>query len=106
GQILDRDALLFHRIALAQRDRVAERGIFFAECFEIDRDAERSPDFVLAPITAADRPRFIVKNEHVRPEKIYNLFRFRHEWLLVFQERENSALYRRDPRMDTQPHSR
>ena len=36
-QILDRDAFLFHRIAMTEGDSVAERFIFFAQGLEINR---------------------------------------------------------------------
>src|SRR4030095_17083662 len=74
-QICDPDAFLFHRIAVAQRDRVFQHRVFFAEGFEIDRNAEWRPNFVLATITPADRARFVVENKHVRAEKIDNLLR-------------------------------
>src|SRR5438552_12308065 len=76
-QVFDCDALLFHRIAFAQRHGVAQTRVFLAERFEIDRDAERRSNFILATIPAADRPRFAVKNKHVRPEKLDNLLCFR-----------------------------
>src|SRR5260370_40224704 len=81
-QIVDRDTLLVHRIALAQGDGVTKRRIFFAERFEIDCDAEWSPNFILASISPADRPRLIVKNKHVRPKKIDNLFGLRDQRFL------------------------
>src|SRR5437667_12879551 len=77
GQVFDCDALLFHRIAFAQGHGVTQARIFLAECFEINRHAERRSDFILASISPADRPRLIVENEHVRSEKINNLFGLR-----------------------------
>src|SRR5437763_6685345 len=96
-QIFDRDAFLFHRIAFAQGDGFAERGVFFAKRFEIDRNAERSSDFVLATIPTADRTALIVKSKHVRPKKIDNLLRFGHELFVIFQQWKNAALNGRDP---------
>src|ERR1051326_9312351 len=72
-KILDRDALLFHRIAFAQRNRVFQFGAFFPKCFEINRNTERRADFILATITATDRARFVIENEHVRSKKIDTL---------------------------------
>src|SRR6266571_7754946 len=69
GQIFDRDAILFHRIAFSQGDGITERRVFFAKGFKIDSDAERRADFILAPITAADRSALVVKDKQVRPEK-------------------------------------
>src|ERR1700732_1137779 len=51
-EIFDCDPLLLHRIPVARCDGVPQRGIFLAECLEIDRHAERRADFVLASITA------------------------------------------------------
>src|SRR5947207_2233531 len=98
-QVFDCDALLFHRIALAQGNGVSERQIRLAERLEINRHAKRRSNFILAPISAADRPALIVKNKHVRSKKIDNLLRLRHKRLLVFQEREYGAFDRRDSRM-------
>src|SRR5437667_11625268 len=53
-QLRDRHAFLFHRIAVAQCDRVLKRAIFFAERLEIDRHAKWRADFVLAPVTPPD----------------------------------------------------
>ena len=45
----ERDALLRHRVAVADGDRVV------VERVEVDRDAERRADLVLAAVAAADR---------------------------------------------------
>src|ERR1700737_1009480 len=102
-QVFDRDALLFHRIALAQGHGVAKRCIFLAERFEIDRHAKWRSNFILAPITTADCAALIIENEHVRPEKIDNLLRLGHELFVILQQREHAALNRRHPRMKTRP---
>src|SRR5438876_2587410 len=65
GQIFDLNALLFHRIALAQRHGVAQARIFLAERLEINRHAKRRSNFILTPISATDCPRLVVENEHV-----------------------------------------
>src|SRR6266705_6179700 len=83
-QVFDRDARLFHRIAFAQGHGVTPARIFLAECFEINRHAERRSNFILTPISATDRPRLVVKNKHLRSEKIDNLFGLRDQLLLVF----------------------
>src|SRR5205823_10790761 len=72
-QILNSDTFLLHRIAIAQRDCVAQRRILLPERFEINRHTERGADFVLAAITAANRPALVVRDVHVRTEKIDNL---------------------------------
>src|SRR5437762_11825440 len=90
-QVFDCDARLFHRIAFAQGHGVTQARSFLAKRFEINRHAERRSNFILTPISATDRPRLIVKNEHVRPEKIDNLLRLRDQQFLVFQKREDSA---------------
>ena len=52
---LDADPLLLHRIAIAQRDCIAQRRIFFAQRFEINSHTERRTDFVLTAVSPADR---------------------------------------------------
>src|SRR5437016_95697 len=64
-QLTDLHALLLHRIAMPERDRVAQSRVLFAERLEIDRDAKRRPGFVLPPIPPANRAGFIVENIHV-----------------------------------------
>src|SRR4029077_4673656 len=94
------------RIAVAQSDSVAQRRILFPERFEINRHPERGADFVLAAITAANRPALVVKDVHVRTEKIDNLLCFRDQWLLVFQKREDRTLNWRDARVESQDNPR
>ena len=65
--------------------------IFFAERFEINRDAERRARFVLAPITPADRTGFIVENIHVRPQQRLQSRALSPPALLVLQQREHAA---------------
>src|SRR5262249_39840094 len=50
---VDADALLLHRVALANRDRLVVQRV------EVDGDAERRADLVLAAVAAADRARVI-----------------------------------------------
>src|SRR5262249_7092204 len=83
-EILNRDTFLLHRIAIAQRHCLAQRRISFAARLEIDCHTERRADFVLATVSPANRAALIVKHSHVRPQKRYNLLRFRYKWLLVF----------------------
>src|SRR5689334_3780686 len=47
--LVERDALLRHRVALANGDRV------IVESLEVDSDAERRADLVLSAVTTADR---------------------------------------------------
>src|SRR5262245_53595963 len=68
-QILNRDTLLLHRIAIAQRNCVTQRRISFAERLEIDCHTERRTDFILPAVSSADRSALIVKHTHVRTEK-------------------------------------
>src|ERR1044071_7877715 len=75
-QVLYRDALLFHGIAIAQSHRVAQRRIFFPERLKINRDSERSTNFILATISTADGAALVVENSHVQPQKIDDLFSF------------------------------
>src|SRR6476620_9888196 len=46
--LVERDPLLAHRVALAHRDGVVLEGV------EVDGDAERGTDLVLAAVAAAD----------------------------------------------------
>src|SRR5882724_9340381 len=61
-QILNSDTLLLHRIAIAQRDCVAQRRILFAECLEINGHTERRTDFVLPAVSPTDRAALVVEN--------------------------------------------
>src|SRR5437764_5918627 len=83
-QLLDLDSFLLHRIAFAQGHRVAQRRVFFAERFEVDRDAERRTGFVLPPIAPADRAGLVVEHVHVRSKQRHDLACFGHELLIVF----------------------
>src|SRR5512142_2786339 len=51
--VVDADALLRHRVALPDGDRVVVEGL------EVDGDAERRADLVLAPVATADRLRVV-----------------------------------------------
>src|ERR1051325_6644880 len=72
-QILNRDAFLLHRIAIAQRDCVTERRISFAEGFEINGHTEWSTDFVLPAVPPTDRAAFIVEHSHTWAQKLDDL---------------------------------
>src|SRR5438128_10256600 len=50
-QLADFHTLLFHRVSVAKRYRVAQFLAAFAERFEINRDSKRRSRFVLPPIT-------------------------------------------------------
>ena len=59
-QIVDRDPLLLHRVALADRDgAVVER-------VEVDGDAERRAELVLAAVAPADGLGLVVVAHEVR----------------------------------------
>src|SRR4029453_14927448 len=90
-QILNSDTFLLHRIANAQRDRIEQRWIFFAECLEINGHTERRTDFVLPPVSPTDRAAFVVENKHVKPEKIENLLCLSHQRLLVPEQWKDRA---------------
>src|SRR4029077_33723 len=83
-QILNWNTLLFHGIAVAQRDRIPQRGILFAECFKINRHAKWRSNFILTTVTSSYRTGLVIKDVHKRAQKSDNLFRFRDERLLVF----------------------
>src|SRR6184192_1786296 len=101
-QIADWDSLLFHRIAIAQCDSIAQSRIFLAERFKVDCNAERRSDFVLPTITPADRTTLVVEDKHVRSQQIDDLFRFYHQSIIVFEQRKYSAFDRRHPWVETQ----
>ena len=58
--IVDLDAPLLQRVAVADRDRAV------GERLAVDGDAERRADFVLAAIAAADRALLVVEDVEVR----------------------------------------
>src|SRR5215831_7958710 len=91
-QLLNSHTLLLHRIAIAQRDRFAESRVSFSERLEINGNAKRSTYFVLPAIPPTDRAGLVVKHRHVRPQKGEDLLRFRHERLLILQQRKNRTL--------------
>src|SRR5215510_7895514 len=105
-QIFNSDTLLLHRIAITQRDRVAQRRIFFAERLEINGHTERRTDFVLPAVSPTDRAALVVKHSHVWTQKRDDLLRLRHEWLFVFEKRKNRALDWRHPWMESQHYAR
>src|SRR5678816_213458 len=67
-QILNSDTLLLHRIAIAQRDCVAQRRIFFTERLEINGHTERRTDFILSAVSPTDRAALVVKHSHLRTQ--------------------------------------
>src|SRR3954471_11148935 len=73
-QFVNSDAFLLHRIAIAQRDCVAQRRIFFAERLEINSHTEWRADFVLPSVPPADRTALIIEDCHVRSQKRDDLF--------------------------------
>src|SRR5919204_3109897 len=91
----DRNADLLHGITLADSDRV----VF--ERDEVDRDAERRSDLVLAAIPAADRLRLVVRRHEVGPHRRPNLPRERAQ-LLVLGEGQHRDLVWGDMRFEPQ----
>ena len=63
-QAIDRQAFLFHRIAVADGDGVFDFITTLAERFEVDRDAEWRADFILAAIAATDGSGVVVGDIH------------------------------------------
>src|SRR5207342_775788 len=59
GDAFDRDPLLGHRIAVADRDRAV------LERVHVDRDAPRRPDLVLAAVELADGGRVVIDGHRV-----------------------------------------
>ena len=68
-QVVDRDALLLHRVAVAQRDRAVLQRVV------VDGDAERRADFVLAAVAPADRAGLVVRDREVRAQQLDDLLR-------------------------------
>src|SRR5262249_23461287 len=95
-QIFNSDTFLFHRIAIAQRDCVAQRRIFFTQGLEINGHTERRTDFVLPTISPTDRATLVIKHSHVWAQKRNDLACLRYERFLVFKQRKNRALDRCD----------
>src|SRR5439155_18222248 len=63
GDALDRHALLCQRVAVAQRHRA------ILDRLVVDRQAERRPDLVLAPVALADRAALVVLRLHPRAQQ-------------------------------------
>src|SRR3990172_8380428 len=70
-EVLDRQALLGHRVALAPRH------LSVLERVEVNRDAERRADLVLAPVPAADRAGVVEVAHPLRPHEVEHLPRRR-----------------------------
>src|SRR6266481_8276251 len=85
-QIFNCDTLLLHRIAIPQRDCVAQRRISFAERLEINGNAEGRTNFVLPAVSPADRTAFVVKHSHVWAQKPNDLLCLRDQRFLVFEQ--------------------
>ena len=66
----------------------------FANCIEVNRDAEGCARLVLAAVSAADGSAFVVENIHDRSQRGGELLRLFHQCGLVFQKRKNAALDR------------
>src|SRR5437762_13059448 len=105
-KILNSDTFLLHRIAIAECDCFSQRRIFFAKRLEINGHTEGRADFVLPSVSPTNRSALVVKHSHVRAQKRDDLFRFRDERLLIFEQRQNCTLDWRDPWMESQHYPR
>ena len=91
---LDRDPLLGHRVAIADRHgAVLER-------VDVDRDAPRRPDLVLAPVQLPDRGRVVVDGQHVGREVLPEPVAQLDDLGPLLQQRQDGDLVRREIRME------
>ena len=95
GRGLDRHALLLEGVAVAQRDGVVLRRLV------VDRDRERRPDLVLAPVAPADRAAVVVLRRHVAPQILVDRARLLRVPGLA-QQREDRDLDGRERRVQAQ----
>jgi len=82
---VERDPLLRHRVAFANRDG------FVFERVEVDRDGEWRSDFVLATVSASDRTGVIKVNVPVL-SKVFGEFTRQRREFLVARQREDRLL--------------
>src|SRR6516162_3806782 len=90
----DRYALLLHRISFSDCDSTLIGGSVFANRIEVHGDAERSPRFVLSPITSTNRTGLVVKNHHMRTQNLDDFTSLTNQLFIVLQQRKNTAFDR------------
>src|SRR5579875_1132321 len=95
GELIDADALLAHRVAIAYRDGLILHRLV------VDRDAERRPDLVLTPVELPDIPLVVLRAEK-RTERVLDEVRSFDQVGLVARQRKNRNLDGRDARMEAQ----
>src|SRR3954470_10657728 len=88
-------ALLGHRVALPDRDRLVVEGV------EVDGDAERRADLVLAPVAPADRAGVVELDVPALPQGGREVFGLRRQ-VGVARKRQHGDLDRREPRVEPQ----
>jgi hypothetical protein len=87
---------LRERVAVPHRDRlVLERLI-------VDRERERRPDLILAPVAAADRAAVVVLGAVAAAELFVECARTPHHVLVAADEREHRRLHGRHQRVETE----
>jgi hydrogenase maturation protease len=90
---------LFHGIAVAQGDGVAQFGSL-PERVEINGEAEGGAGFVLAAVSAADGARVVVEDVHVRAQEVADGAGFFDQFRAVLEQREDAGLDGSDPGME------
>src|SRR5581483_9714859 len=97
-ELRDGDARLRHGVA------VADRHLPVVERLEVDGDAKRRADLVLAAVAAADRLGLVVRQHEVRPQRCRDLAGQRRE-LLVLGQREDGDLVGGEVAVEAQDHA-
>ena len=97
-EIGDFNPVLFHRIAVADRDGFGKFGPFFTKSIEVHRDAPRGALLVLIPVSFADVTAVVPFSGEVRLKEIEDLPGFFNEGRLVAQQWEHRHFDRRDAR--------
>ena len=100
-ELVDGDAALLGRVALAQRD-----GAVALDRVEVDRDAERSPDFVHPAVAAADRAGGVVGDVVPPLQLLVDFLGALDEERLVLDQGEDGALDRREARVELEERAR
>ena len=90
GDTFDRDPLLGHRIAVADRDRAV------LERVDVDRHAPRRPDLVLAAIELADRGRVVVDRHRVALQVVLDAMAQLDDLGTLLEQRQDRDLVRRE----------
>src|SRR5436190_2966754 len=99
GQLVDRDALLPERVAVADGDRAVLQRLV------VDRDRERRADLVLAPVATADRAALVVLRGHTLAHRRVHLAGDLRLAVLAHQGQDGD-LHRRELRMQPQQRAR